>query len=31
VEGLKVKAAIGGFMAGLFGTGVVSMVLAAFK
>lgn len=31
VEGLKVKAAIAGGVAGLLGTGAVSMILAAFK
>ncbi len=31
VAGLKVKAAIAGGMAGLVGTGIVSMILAAFK
>lgn len=31
VEGLKVKAAVAGGMAGIVGTGVVTMILAAFK
>lgn len=31
VEGLKVKAAMVGGIAGLVGTGLVSMVIAAFK
>ena len=31
VEGLKVKAAIAGGMAGLVGTGIVSAVIAWFK
>lgn len=31
ISGLKVKAAIVGGVAGLLGTGVVSMVLSAFK
>lgn len=31
VEGLKVKAAVAGGIAGIVGTGVVTMVLSAFK
>lgn len=31
VEGLKVKAAIAGGMAGIVGTGIVTAILAAFK
>lgn len=31
LEGLKVKAAIAGGVAGIVGTGIVSMLLAAFK
>lgn len=31
VAGLKVKAAIAGGVAGLVGTGIVTMLLAAFK
>jgi len=31
VAGLKVKAAIAGGMAGLFGTGIVSVLIAYFK
>lgn len=31
VEGLKVKAAIAGGVAGLIGTGLVTMLLSAFK
>lgn len=31
VEGLKVKAAIAGGIAGIIGTGVVSMLISAFK
>lgn len=31
VSGLKVKAAIAGGMAGIVGTGIVSMILSAFK
>lgn len=31
IAGLKVKAAIAGGMAGIVATGIVSMVLAAFK
>lgn len=31
VSGLKVKAAIAGGLAGIVGTGVVSMILSAFK
>ncbi len=31
VEGLRVKAAIAGGLAGIVGTGIVTMLLAAFK
>ncbi len=31
LEGLKVKAAIAGGLAGLVGTGIVTMLLSAFK
>lgn len=31
VSGLKIKAAIAGGMAGIVGTGIVTMILSAFK